>query len=167
MNFFNEKDPFSFMNKNHHKSPEYFKELKGMMNSLNEVLSDDFWEQMNGFNQRKKSRKEYIPIEVWEDADHLYVTVVAPWIKDTKDVEVEFHNRQLLLVKAKVHSIKPPGGETLLYSEIPRRTFQKKFKLPSPVDDEQFSINFENGVLVITLNKTTNDHQGMNIPLDF
>ncbi len=90
------------------------------------------------------------PVDVREDAEHLYVEAEVPGFKKD-EVEVTLEN-QVLTLSAEHKAVAAPQGEWLLNERRPAK-FHRTFKLPETVDDAAVHATLADGVLTVTLDK--------------
>lgn len=81
---------------------------------------------------------------------------LAGWSKDEIEVSTESN---VLLVRSK--SAKAKGEEEYMHRGVATRTFARGFNLADDVEIK--NVNFENGMLVINLQKIVPDHQKLKI----
>ena len=81
---------------------------------------------------------------------------LAGWSKDEIEVSTETN---VLLVRSK--AAKPKGEEEYMHRGVATRTFARGFNLADDVEIKD--VSFENGMLVINLQKIVPDHQKLKI----
>jgi len=81
---------------------------------------------------------------------------LAGWSKDEIEVSTETN---VLLVRSK--AAKAKGEEEYMHRGVATRTFARGFNLADDVEIKD--VNFENGMLVINLQKIVPDHQKLKI----
>lgn len=81
---------------------------------------------------------------------------LAGWSKDEIEVSTETN---VLLVRSK--AAKAKGEEEYMHRGVATRTFARGFNLADDVEIK--NVNFENGMLVINLQKIVPDHQKLKI----
>jgi len=91
------------------------------------------------------------PVEVTETDDAIDVTVELPGISKD-DVEVDLDNNVLTIRGEKKEEKEEKEKERYLYERY-YGSFQRSFSLPAPVDENDVSAEFRNGVLNIRLKK--------------
>ena len=91
------------------------------------------------------------PVDVREDADHLYVEAELPGFKKD-EVEITVENQTLTLTAERKQPAEPAAGEWLL-NERTNARFHRTFKLPQTVSEQAVTATLENGVLAVTLTK--------------
>lgn len=92
------------------------------------------------------------PVDIREDADHIYVDAELPGFKK-EDVELTLEN-QTLTISAERHEEKreEPKADYLLRERRFTR-FLRSFTLPPTVDEKKVDAKLNDGVLTIVLNK--------------
>jgi HSP20 family protein len=126
-----------------------FGDVRSEMNRLHDEMNRLFGRYANG--PRGLSPGGYPPLNMWEDDDHLYVEAELPgFCLDELEMYVTGENQ--LSIKG---TRKPPeqGKGTWHRQERGYGSFSRLMELPGPVDSEQVSAEFKNGVLTITLPK--------------
>ena len=93
------------------------------------------------------------PVDVREDADHLYVEADLPGFRK-EDVQITVEDQTLTLIAER--KVDPEAavkaGEYLL-NERRQARFERTFKLPLNVSDQDVTASLEHGVLTVTLAK--------------
>lgn len=83
---------------------------------------------------------------------HYEITVELPGV-DKDDIDIQLHDG-VLTVKGEKHSERKEEGEGYFFSEREYGRFQRTFRLPGDVRDDQVSADFANGVLKIRVPKS-------------
>src|SRR5947207_10593379 len=91
------------------------------------------------------------PVDIYEDEHNIILKVEVPGI-DEKDIDVRVENTTLT-VQGERKIEKEEKEENFRRVERQYGSFTRSFTLPSTVDLEQVSANYENGVLKIKLAK--------------
>ena len=93
----------------------------------------------------------YPALNVWEDDDHLYTEAELPGFS-LDDLEIYVTGKQLTIKGER----RPPENEggTWHRQERGYGKFTRMVELPSELDGNKVSAEFENGVLLITLPKS-------------
>lgn len=152
---------------NEQLSPDYFLELKKMVQQYNEILSDDFWRNLQNMNRRKRQNQPVVPIEIWENEQHLILLIVMPGM-DVNNIKITYHSPKHITFQSKLKTIQPPEAHNLLHSELPRYTLNRDIELPIPVKPDQHSISTNrDGVVTCTFTKEEIRQNQIQIPLDF
>ena len=90
------------------------------------------------------------PVDIREDADHIYVEAEMPGFKKD-EVDVTLENGVLAISGQRKMESKKQGGEHLTERRFTR--VQRSFTLPTSVDEGKVDAKLCDGVLCITLNK--------------
>lgn len=178
MDFFNQKKDsgFPFNQAGTHFSPEYLNQIKTMVKQYNSVMTDDFWGDLNGLTGGYKKEKaiQMLPIEIWENKDSLYLSMIVPGLEGLKDAKLFFENDQVVILKINSPSYKPAGAEILLRSETPQQMYERQIKLGKPVKTTDYSSSYQGGILTYTFakiqgswNDQVNSQNELEIPFDF
>jgi HSP20 family protein len=92
------------------------------------------------------------PVDVREDADHLYVEAELPGFQK-EDIDITLEN-QLLTISARREQKREEGNQGEWHLRERRTTsLMRAFNLPPTVDETNVDAKLSDGVLVITLNK--------------
>ncbi len=103
------------------------------------------------------------PVDVREDADHLYVDAELPGFKKD-EIDITLENNELTIAAehksetTREDSARQDGngkasGTSWLLSERRARSFRRSFELPQVVDGANVNAALNDGVLTITLTK--------------
>jgi len=82
---------------------------------------------------------------------HYEITVELPGV-DAKDIDIALHDG-VLTVKGEKRSERKEEGEGYFFSEREYGRFQRTFRLPGDVHEDEVSADFSNGVLKIRVPK--------------
>src|SRR3712207_4070443 len=91
------------------------------------------------------------PLNVYQTKDELKVEALLPGVSE-EDVQVDIH-QGVLTIAARRHGWGPAEGQSWYVREIYPGQFTRSVSLPFPVEVEQVSAHFTNGVLTLTLPK--------------
>ena len=97
-----------------------------------------------------------IKIDVKENGDHLIVHAEGPGVaKDAIDISVD---NNVLTIRAEVSQYDADeSNDKVIHSERYYGSVQRSISLPSEVSIEDASAKYEDGILVLTLPKSTRD----------
>jgi len=89
------------------------------------------------------------PVNVWEDADKLYVEMELPGLK-LEDLQIEIAEGNVLTIQGER---KAPEAAKAVWHRQERGfgKFARALELPYPVETEKVEAKFESGVLFVTL----------------
>ncbi|WP_020473490.1 Hsp20/alpha crystallin family protein [Zavarzinella formosa] len=87
-------------------------------------------------------------LAMWENDQTIFVEMDAPGVTDT-DVEVTFHNGELLIIGERKGERREGSHDTRRYGR-----FGQRIKVSIPVDVEKIDAKMTNGVLTVTLPKS-------------
>jgi HSP20 family protein len=93
-----------------------------------------------------------VPVDIYETADDIVVRAVVPGVKP-EDIDIEYQGGVLTL-RTKTEPFELDQGATCLVNEISAGQAIRQFSLPRPVQAEEASTAFDNGVLTLTLPKS-------------
>jgi HSP20 family protein len=92
----------------------------------------------------------WAPVAMWEDDDHIYVEADLPGVPDS-DVDVTVHNGMLIIRGER----KPEEGRRYLYNGRPYGRFERVVALPELVNTDDVQATLTDGVLRLTLSKSS------------
>jgi HSP20 family protein len=122
----------------------HVRQLQGEVNRLFERWGD-------GGSLFRALTAVYPPVNVWEDAESVFVEAELPSI-DPKALEIHVTGGDQLTLKGERQQIVPEKG-VLHRQERGFGSFVRVLTLPSGVDADKVDARFENGVLLITMAK--------------
>ncbi len=93
----------------------------------------------------------YPPVNVWEDADHVFVEAELPGM-DAKDLEMHVTGGNQLTLKGE-RKQQVPDKSVVHRQERGFGTFTRILTLPFDVDADKVDARFENGILLLKLGK--------------
>ena len=126
-----------------------FPDARAEMNRLRDEMGRLFDRWGNG--QRMASRSVYPPLNLWEDEGHLYVEAELPGL-DLSDLEIYVTGDNTLNIKGERKQPEMSQG-TWHRQERGHGAFSRLIELPSPVNSDTVTAEFQHGVLTITLPK--------------
>ncbi len=120
------------------------------VNRLKDEMERLFGEVARG-GPRVLARGAYPPVNLWEDDNNLYVEAELPGF-ELDQIEITITGENQLSLKGER---KPPELEGGVWHRQERAfgSFSRLIELPQPVDPDNVSAEFKNGVLTITLPK--------------
>jgi HSP20 family protein len=90
-------------------------------------------------------------VDIWETPDHLHVEAELPGFK-REEIDVLLEN-QVLTITAERKADEQAQQRDWLLNERRAVRFSRSFSLPPTVDESKCEAKYENGVLLIALNK--------------
>jgi HSP20 family protein len=104
-------------------------------------------------------------LDVSETEKEFRITAELPGVSE-EDIDVRLEN-EVLTIRGEKKFERAEGGEKEDFHFVERSygTFQRSLRLPSSVDAEQVRADFRNGVLTITLPKTTEQERSRRIQI--
>ncbi|MGE0755545.1 MAG: Hsp20/alpha crystallin family protein [Pirellulaceae bacterium] len=100
---------------------------------------------------RLLTRPAFPPLNLWEDADHLFVEAELPGL-ELADLEIYVTGDNQLSIKGERRTPEKTSG-TWHRQERGFGAFARVVELPAAVDSERVTAEFSQGVLTITLPK--------------
>ena len=125
-------------------------QVQQLQTEMNRLL--DRWTDGGGRRTlRHFSATLFPPVNVWENADHVYVEAELPGM-EPKDLEIHVSGGNQLTIKGERKQQLPEKAVTHR-QERGVGSFTRSLTLPFDVDPEKVDARFENGVLLIDLAK--------------
>ena len=104
--------------------------------------------------ERISQRKVFMPrVDIFEDGEKIVVLADMPGVDD-KSVDVTLE-KDILTIHGTVTPPQMPEGMSLMYGEYEIGDYRRAFTLSEEVDRENISAVVRNGVLRLTLPKST------------
>src|SRR5882724_2251409 len=125
-----------------------YREFSSVQDRLNRLFNASFNE---GGDESLATSKFAPAVDVYEDEHNITLKIEVPGI-DEKDIDVRIENNTLT-VHGERKIEKEEKEENYRRVERQYGSFTRTFTLPSTVDPEKVSANYENGVLKIKLAK--------------
>ncbi|MCA9425895.1 MAG: Hsp20/alpha crystallin family protein [Candidatus Omnitrophica bacterium] len=109
----------------------------------------------------------YLPeLDLKDEGDHYVVTVDLPGLENSQvDIQVEGRNLSIAGMREAATEEADNSGK-VIRSERNLGKFERTVVLPGPVDKDSVEANYEDGVLKITLPKSTDSGESRKIPLN-
>ena len=127
---------------------EPFRELNTLQSRLNRL----FEEQSRGASEESLTAGAFVPqVDVYEDEHSIQLKLEVPGI-DEKDLDIKVENN-VLTVSGERKFEKEEKEENFRRVERRYGSFTRTFTLPTTVDSEKVSANYDKGVLKIVLPK--------------
>jgi HSP20 family protein len=128
---------------------EPFREFSGLQDRINRVFRESY--PASGGDESLATSSFAPAVDVYEDEHTVTLKIEVPGI-DEKDIDVRIENNTLT-----VHGERKIGKEEKEenYRRVERQygSFTRTFNLPTTVDSEKVSANYDKGVLQIALPK--------------
>jgi HSP20 family protein len=126
-----------------------FREFSTLQDRMNRLFRDSYSE---GGRDESLMTSSFAPaVDVYEDEHNVMLKIEVPGI-DEKDIDVRIENN-LLTVHGERKFDKEEKEENYRRIERQYGSFTRSFTLPSTVNPEQVTANYEKGVLKISLAK--------------
>jgi HSP20 family protein len=128
---------------------EPFRDFTTLQDRINRVFRDTYTE---GGQDQSLATSSFAPaVDVYEDEHNVTLKVEVPGI-DEKDIDIRLENNTLT-VHGERKIEKEEKEENYRRVERQYGSFTRTFTLPTTVDSEHVSANYDKGVLSITLPK--------------
>jgi HSP20 family protein len=145
-----------FFNKNNTKmkikqfEPRHFMSNEHFPVSFNHLINRFFSDDVNEVG---KSTNFFRPsTDITEDENAYEVHLSLPGLKK-KDIKIEVNNNELMISGEREHKRESNENKWHL-SEISYGKFSRKFHLPDQVNTESITAEFEDGMLIVKIDKT-------------
>jgi HSP20 family protein len=126
-----------------------FREFSTLQDRMNRLFRESFSE--GGREEALTTARFAPPVDVYEDEHNVTLKIEVPGI-DEKDIDVRLENNTLS-VQGERKVEKEEKEENFRRVERQYGSFTRTFSLPTTVDADKVSANYEKGVLKITLPK--------------
>lgn len=126
-----------------------FSEMLSLRDAMGQLIEGSFVRPGIGYAGAQAGYS--FPINVHGTADELKIEALLPGVSQ-EDVNVDI-DRGVLTITAKRHGAEVAKGEQWHLREFNPGQFARSLSLPFPVEVEQVSATFTNGVLTLTLPK--------------
>jgi HSP20 family protein len=127
-----------------------FQELNLITNRMNRLFQDSFGQGTTG-DEGLTTTTFVPPVDIYEDEHNITLKLEVPGI-DQKDIDVRVENNTLT-VRGERKFEKEEKEENFHRVERRYGSFYRAFTLPTTVDPDSVSADYENGVLKIKLAK--------------
>src|SRR5215472_13054939 len=124
-----------------------FREFTTLQDRMNRLFRDSFGDREEALTTSTFAP----PVDVYEDEHSVTLKIEVPGI-DEKDIDVRVENN-MLTVHGERKFEKEEKEENFRRVERRYGSFTRSFTLPSTVDGERVSANYDKGILKITLPK--------------
>jgi len=126
-----------------------FREFSTLQDRMNRLFRESYGPE--GREESLTSSTFAPPVDVYEDEHNVNLKIEVPGI-DEKDIDVRIENN-VLTVHGERKFEKDEKEENFRRVERHYGSFTRTFTLPSTVDSEKVSANYDKGILKITLPK--------------
>jgi HSP20 family protein len=115
-------------------------------------LMEDFWDSENLF-ERSFLRKESLPaVNIKENPTNFEIEVAAPGFQKS-DFKVDIQNN-ILNISAEMREEKTEEKENYTRREFGYSSFNRSFSLPRNIKEDSIHARYENGLLLLNVEKT-------------
>lgn len=139
------------------------------------LLGDDFWNSIasqtnmnplgKGLSSSSQVNTSAFPmLDLIENEHEFTVIVDLPGVRHPQNIAIYVEGNTLTL-KGELPKSYPPGD--IRQSERRRGKFERNLELPSAVQKDRTKAEFENGVLVLKLQKYKTKTNRVQVPIDF
>ena len=125
-----------------------FREFSTLQDRMNRLFRESFSE---GREEALTTTNFAPPVDVYEDEHNVSLKIEVPGI-DEKDIDIRLENNNLT-VHGERKFEKEEKEENFRRVERQYGSFTRSFSLPTTVDADKVSANYEKGVLKVTLPK--------------
>jgi len=113
---------------------------------------DDRWVSPGPWLTWSGAGTQSVPVDIYETSDDIVVRAVVPGVKP-EDIDIEYQGGVLTL-RTRTEPFELEQGATCLVNEITVGQAIRQFSLPRPVQADEATTHFDNGVLTLTLPKS-------------
>ncbi len=124
------------------------RDMVSLRDAMNSLLQESFVRPPGAPAARGPA---VLPLDVVETENEFVVKASLPGVKP-EDVQITVHG-DVLTIRGESKFEEEKKGETWHIRERRAGSFQRAVTLPTPVDSDKASADFENGVLTLTLPK--------------
>ena len=121
-----------------------------MTRDMDRLFESMFSSPTRGVRAETRDRRFVAPMNLWEDADHVFVEMELPGVK-LEDLEILVAGEELAIKGTR--EIDLPENARWLRRERGHGTFERKTTLPSEVDVDAVEATLRHGVLTVKLPK--------------
>lgn len=118
-----------------------------------EARGREFGHDMEDWFRAETELTRFVPVEINDTPQNLIVRAEVPGF-NAKDIKISVDGRQLML-SGKVEATQEETTEQMVYNERRSQQFCRLMTLPTDVDATKATTSLQDGVLVLTLPKTT------------
>ena len=133
-----------------------FEEIERMFERMNE--------QFGQFEGMSVPATQSLSVDLADNDDEFEVTADLPGY-DREDIDLSVADRTLR-ISAESDESTEEGEGNYLRRERRRRSVSRSLSLPEDVEEDEASAAYTNGVLTVTLPKTTSDADSRSIDID-
>jgi HSP20 family protein len=126
-------------------------ELQAATNRLNQLFNDAFSGLTYPSEDSPLVGNWVPPMDVMENKDQVRIVAELPGVK-AEDVKIVMENNVLTIRGEKQH-VAEQNGEKVHRYERAYGVFERSFSVPTTVDADTISAQYENGVLTVSLPK--------------
>lgn len=137
-----------------------FEEIERMFEQMNQQFEQSPW----AMGQQEMFGHGSVDIDLADHGDEFVVTADLPGF-DKENIDVQCTDDQLT-IRAEKESETEANEENYLRRERATERMQRSVRLPEPVDADDVSAKFQNGVLSVTLPKVDSSEKGQNIDIE-
>jgi len=125
-----------------------FDQLSNLRQEINRLFEVPF-----GETARESEFFGWAPtVDVYEDKDHVIVRAELPGM-NKNDIEISLHQNNLVISGERKVESQDEDGEASRSERFFGR-FQRALELPKPVDGNNVTATYKNGILIVKLPKT-------------
>lgn len=126
-----------------------YREMANFRRAMNRLFEDPFYQVTTDWDQPVTWD---LPLDVVEKDDEYVVKASLPGI-NPDDLEITYNNNTLT-IRGEMKSDQEEKDEDYVLRERRMGSFTRSISLPVPIQQDQISANFEDGVLTLHLPKT-------------
>jgi len=129
-------------------------------------LFENLFEDIDQFTKGGRVKRNVPAVNIYEQDDSFVLELAAPGLSKA-DFKISLEKHQLTISSADIDHEKTAEEKKYRRKEFSFTNFKRTFTLPKSVDTEQIVAKYENGLLILTLNKRGESYQeSRNINVD-
>lgn len=132
-----------------------FKKNQDKENFMSRFFGDEF---VNDFVHRPLSMLSgegyFGRVNVIENVDNYQLEVIVPGVAK-ENIEIKVTNSEELIIKFDSESLEKEEDKIFIRKEFASHTFERHFKLPEDVTEDNIDAEFKDGILILTLSRET------------
>lgn len=132
-----------------------FKNFGDIQRDSEKVLGDHFWKDFTKMIPQKAP-----PIDIVEDGEKGYIFIELPGITSKDNITLSFQG-QNLVIEGAIPKLYPDKDCRVLHQERITGHIKRSIVVPFPFQINTVSASYENGILLLTIDKTK---EHFNIP---
>lgn len=123
-----------------------FWEMENVMNSIENAFN-------NVFTDEPRFERDFSPkVDIWEDDSNVHFEFELPGV-NKEDIKIAINDNRILSVSGEKKLDALHDGKTCCRNERNYGHFFRAFELPEEINSNKVKARFENGILIISIEK--------------